>query len=1754
MLHLLPVIARTLSIPFKQINHYMKASLQRSLPFLFLLALFHGRLLATPTCPIITQSFQGAANGATVDASSTGWYIDASKLTSPTYFAVMSNRFKAENIGAEGIWYSRVFSTAGYASFQAAVKITAEGNQTSSEYVKVYYKVNGGAETLLDQRTGNFGTIDFTSPVLTGSNVQFVVKIYNYANGSSQTSKYYVEQYRVFKETGPCAAGAIGVTASAGNSGVLTCSNPSLTLSASTSASGTTTWSWTGPGSFASTAQNPSVNTAGTYTVVGTNAAGSGSATVTVTSNKTAPDLTATGAALACATSVTINASSSVSGATYSWTGPNSFTSLSRTPSVSTAGTYTVTVTNPANGCTSQQSVTVTAGTVTATTLWLEDFSSLSNGTVSDAGATAWSIANPGTGTFSVQNNEFKASFSSANEGVWSSGVINIAGSNNVVISASLRSETAGSSDFLENNDYIHVYYKLNGGAETLIFEDSAGLGTTTTGTASATALSASLNGNTLQVIIRVRNSDPTERYFFDNVKLVGTNQSAVVTPSVTGTVTCTGTAQLNATVTGGTATAWSWTGPNSFTSSIQNPTVSAGGQYIVTATLSGGCTIASPITVSENKTAPDIIASGGTLACLPTVTLNVNSSVANAAYSWTGPNSFTSAAKNPVVSTVGTYTAKVTNPANGCIATQAVQVSAAAAASIWFEDFSLSNGTVADNGSTIWSVTAPSGSVFSVQGNEFKVSNSTTTNQGVWTSGVIPITGKTNVSISAVVRSSIINNAQMNTDGEFMDYLRFYYKLNGGAEVLFNEKLGIINSHSTTNTPISIGGLSGASLQIIVKARATGSDEFYYFDSVKVMAASTDTINVTASAPGSLTCGNTSVTLSGVSNTPNVSYSWSGPNSFISALQNPSVSAAGVYTLTVTNPSTGCSAADTASVILNNTGISVVASALGVITCNNTTIPLSGSSTPATGVSYAWTGPNSFVSALQNPTVNAGGIYTLTITDPNTGCTGTDTALVTQNKTLPVVTASAVGQFACNNGLISLSGSATPSSGVTYGWTGPNGFTSAVQNPPITVAGIYTLTVTNTATGCVGTDTANAMLNNTAPVASATPSGVLNCKDTIVTLSGSSATASVSYSWTGPNGFTSGVQNPTVKAGGNYILTVTNPVNGCTGTTGVAVNQDTVHPVNVTAVISSANTQLTCLNNNVTLTGNLPGTGFTFLWTSPGVTDMPYTSITVYNPAVYTYTVTKTANFCATSVPVTVVRDNAPPLLSVSPVSPYLTCINPTVNIVASSTTPNVTFAWSGPNGIASATASVTASAGGNYTVMLTNPANGCTNNTTLTAIQNITPPANVLAATQSGSSLITCANSSLVLTGSSSTGSASFAWTGPNGFTASSATASASAAGTYVLTATDPVNGCTASSSIGLQQNTVAPTNVTSTPTPASAMVTCLNPSVALTGGSSTSNVSYSWSGPGGYSNTTNIATATTEGSYVVTVRDNINGCTATATTVVTQNTLSPEGVTANGSNQITCNLPQVNLVGFSTTPGVSYSWTGPNGFTASGAMVPITAGGAYVLKVTNLTNGCFKTLPTTVAQNTTPPANVTAVNSGPLTCAVTEVTLTGNSTSPNVDYEWNGPDGYLSFSAIDVASEPGDYVLTVTNNANGCTLNDTTTVVNTCGARKAVASTTDAAESTTLTTGGNFEYKAYPNPFVDRVVVEFKSPESAFVTVQLFNAIGILEKSLFNDKAVAGQLYRLPFTGRFPAGIHYIVISVNNKVYTKKMISIQ
>ena len=297
----------------------------------------------------------------------------------------------------------------------------------------------------------------------------------------------------------------------------------------------------------------------------------------------------------------------------------------------------------------------------------------------------------------------------------------------------------------------------------------------------------------------------------------------------------------------------------------------------------------------------------------------------------------------------------------------------------------------------------------------------------------------------------------------------------------------------------------------------------------------------------------------------PGASYSWSvigqGILTGVSDARTIAWNAlgAGTTTISVTVTSAyGCT-------ITSSTNVAVSAELVATASSNSPvyedgTISLFG---PAGMTSYSWTGPNGFSSSVRSPTIPnttpaMAGTYILTVTN-NSGCidtTSTDIVVIPK----PVATASNDSPV-CEDGTINLFGG--PSDMMSYSWTGPDGFTSSLQNPTISnttpgMTGTYTLTVTYSI-GSTGTATTDVVVN-AKPVAT-TSSNSPVCEGSTISLFGGPDGMAI-YSWTGPNDFTSSLQNhsipnATLDMAGTYTLTVTN-TSGCTGTaasTDVVVN-----------------------------------------------------------------------------------------------------------------------------------------------------------------------------------------------------------------------------------------------------------------------------------------------------------------------------------------------------------------------------------------------------------------------------------------------------------------------------------------------------------------------------------------------------------------------------------------------------------------------
>jgi hypothetical protein len=175
--------------------------------------------------------------------------------------------------------------------------------------------------------------------------------------------------------------------------------------------------------------------------------------------------------------------------------------------------------------------------------------------------------------------------------------------------------------------------------------------------------------------------------------------------------------------------------------------------------------------------------------------------------------------------------------------------------------------------------------------------------------------------------------------------------------------------------------------------------------------------------------------------------------------------------------------------------------------------------------ITWTATGGGNIVSGANTltPVVNAGGVYTLTVTNinqpGNLNCTYTSNVTVTQNTTAPVTTVTSTALQICSGESVTL----TASGGATYNWTGltGNGNTQVVSPTSTTTYTVFAVG----ANGCVSATPATITIIVAPPVAVLTASQMKICAGESVTLT---ATGGVTYEWVGlpGNGSTQIISN----------------------------------------------------------------------------------------------------------------------------------------------------------------------------------------------------------------------------------------------------------------------------------------------------------------------------------------------------------------------------------------------------------------------------------------------------------------------------------------------------------------------------------------------------------------------------------------------------------------------------------------------------
>ncbi|MCC6283509.1 MAG: gliding motility-associated C-terminal domain-containing protein [Saprospiraceae bacterium] len=439
-----------------------------------------------------------------------------------------------------------------------------------------------------------------------------------------------------------------------------------------------------------------------------------------------------------------------------------------------------------------------------------------------------------------------------------------------------------------------------------------------------------------------------------------------------------------------------------------------------------------------------------------------------------------------------------------------------------------------------------------------------------------------------------------------------------------------------------------------------------------------------------------------------------------------------------------------------------------------------------------------------------------------------------------------------------------------------------------------------------------------------------------------------------------------------------------------------------------------------------------TFQWAGPNSYSSTAEDITGLAAGAYTVTVsftggtTQTATFTVTQ----------PTAISATSTTTAVNCFGGTdgsITLTPAGGTAPYTFAWAGPTGYTSTAQSPTGLKAGNYTVVITD-ANSCSFTAPVIAITQpnaIAIPSNQLMIAN------TCfgqTNGFVHIGVTGGTAPYTFAWAGPNSFTATTEDINNLAAGAYTVTVTDS-KSCTFVSSPAYTVQ--APSAALTVTVASSQNVNCFGAST----GSITINVSggtppysYTWRDQSNdlVSNSKN-PTFLGAGTYNVTVTDQA-GCTTSLAAPVTITepaaglsiTHTQTNVTCPGGNNGSINL---NISGGGGSNTVTWSPAIPGGANPTGL-----AANTYIPTVTDQ-GGCSITYqaititsPAAFSIGTPAVTNVTCAGSGN---GGIVIQVTGGNGGP-YDVIWNGSP--LSGSAIS-ALAGGSYTPVVTETATGC-----------------------------------------------------------------------------------------------------------------------
>lgn len=575
-------------------------------------------------------------------------------------------------------------------------------------------------------------------------------------------------------------------------------------------------------------------------------------------------------------------------------------------------------------------------------------------------------------------------------------------------------------------------------------------------------------------------------------------------------------------------------------------------------------------------------------------------------------------------------------------------------------------------------------------------------------------------------------------------------------------------------------------------------------------------------------------------------------------------------------------------------------------------------------------------------------------------------------------------------------------------------------------------------------------------PIVTASSNSPVCSQNTLSLTAGSPGSGAV-YTWSGPNGFASTAQNPSignvpVSYSGTYILTDT--LDGCFDTAMITVQIDTTPAKPVVTSNSPVCSQHGTLSLR-SLSPTVPVAPATigYLWTGPmGYTstmrdyDIPFIGMlpTLLSPIRSTgvFTVTATLGACKNDTTILVEVDStpAPPVLTTTRV-----CSGTPLNFTATSMA-GADYNWIGPIGYTSSfqnptiNPAITANTG-TYTVTASFAYPGVTCTSDPSTIHGQVDSTAEVPFPSSNSpgfpGIAICQGDTLKLFAYDSTFGVTYDWKGPNSFTSTEQhpmilNVQPNATGTYTVVVTLGF-GCVSSATTNVVINPTPPLAATSN----SPVCSGSRDTLFLQAVSSPS-ATYKWSGPYTFSSTLQNPSRSPvlmeyDGVYQVTAL--VNGCFATVNdTVIINKTpdvpwmkwltfcqfYPPDPIQAMGDNILWYSTIQTNpLVGTKTAPIANTKVVGEKYYYA-----------------TQTVKGCTS-YPDSI-KVTVYPSPVVTVSASVAVCPRDTAILTAVNTDPIVYYHWY-PSMYLSDTSsatVVVRPETNTNYFVVAKNMFGCT----------------------------------------------------------------------------------------------------------------------